>query len=57
MDLFTNISLIELVYFCRFNRDDNSRMKEGKNISKKTSNSSKYKLELWSEEHKKTSCC
>ena len=42
------------VYFCRPNQEDNSRMKECTNISKKTSNSLKYKLELWSEEHKKT---
>jgi len=30
------------VYFCRTNQEDNSRMKECTNISKKTSNSSKH---------------
>ena len=42
------------VYFCRPNQEDNSKVKECTNISKKTSKSSKYKLELWPEEHKKT---
>jgi len=44
----------DFVYFCRPNQEDNSRMKECTNISKKTSNSIKHKLELWSEEHKNT---
>jgi len=41
------------VYFGRPNQEDKYRMKACINISKKTSNSSKHKLELWSEEHKK----
>ena len=41
------------IYFCRPNIEDKSRMEKCKNISKKTSNSPKHKLELWSEEHKK----
>ena len=41
------------VYFCRPNQEEKSRMKECTNISKKTSNSSKHILELWSKEHNK----
>ena len=40
MDLFANIGLNwAFVYFCWPNQEDNSRVKECTNISKKTSNS------------------
>ena len=44
----------DFVYFCRPNQEENSRVKECTNISKKTSKSSKHKLEFWSKEHRKT---
>jgi len=55
IDLIANMGLIGFLFiFVGPNKEDNSRVKECTNISKKTSISSKHKLELWSKEHKKT---
>jgi len=45
---FTHESNWAFVYFCRPNQKNNSRIKKCTNISKKTSKSSKHKLEFWS---------